>query len=593
MAKKFQLKERDTNVDIYPVTTTDAVLDKDGNPITDSLVPKGGQGNQILSCDSEGNTIWTDLAHMDNIMLDTMSYGVQWTDGQADPTLTRVGNMQMHRELPIQSGIKGCVCETTPIFKVVYWLNENDWRLRKKPTTVTSEVVELGDLETPPPDKPDGAQFGVPISSDAFLTLNALYPRTYLKIQDMMCRIIAPKTSELEQEGTGQYVFFAGVDLDDQLMDDIYLDISKPVDIEIGSNLYGYDGEVMNYIPEFYIRSWEDGDKREVRISTVNIDGTWEHQPSCYISVYGGIKLSQLENDSTGYLSRITNKDTCISSCAQLEPQYWLEAGGSPTYSISKHISTSEAINKLLLGYKEYKNIIYWLPILEYATFNLQLKYTDELTLEGFRKGGLGNVNMINSANIPDRFMAYLGNRSGTKQVTYTVQENTTYPLITSWRGFSCLKGWKCIFIAGLWTWRKAQGDLRFLCTTDPSKYGLTNASEIIQYTENIGQGRAYIGLTSQDFGYNLHLGTNACNIPEYTVWDKGPYAGLPNATSTTYVCSNFDTYSNDIGSSKGLFRVHVGTNPQNISSHNLGAFRSYHPAFEYNSQFYHVVYPE
>lgn len=34
-------------------------------------------------------------------------YGVEWTDSQSDPALTRIGNMSYHRSLPVQSGMKG------------------------------------------------------------------------------------------------------------------------------------------------------------------------------------------------------------------------------------------------------------------------------------------------------------------------------------------------------------------------------------------------------------------------------------------------------------------------------------------------------
>jgi len=43
----------------------------------------------------------------------------------------------------------------------------------------------------------------------------------------------------------------------------------------IYSRLNGYDGTVRVYCPEFYIKSEEEGNKRRVWISSVQIDSTW------------------------------------------------------------------------------------------------------------------------------------------------------------------------------------------------------------------------------------------------------------------------------------------------------------------------------
>ena len=50
-------------------------------------------------------------------------YGVQWDTDNSSPTLTRIGNMMMHRILPIQSMMRRCLVTDTG---VVTYLSEND-----------------------------------------------------------------------------------------------------------------------------------------------------------------------------------------------------------------------------------------------------------------------------------------------------------------------------------------------------------------------------------------------------------------------------------------------------------------------------------
>lgn len=56
--------------------------------------------------------------------IDTVSYGIEWTEGTANSSLTRVGNMSYHKTLPIQSKIRGCVHQHG---KIQYYLDPNDW----------------------------------------------------------------------------------------------------------------------------------------------------------------------------------------------------------------------------------------------------------------------------------------------------------------------------------------------------------------------------------------------------------------------------------------------------------------------------------
>lgn len=112
------------------------------------ILPEGGSAGQYLKKGANGSLIFDDLPkatpnelgvvkigsgiHVDNNgiisidfdFLDQVSYGIEWDITVADSTCTRIGNMSMHRTLPIQSAFKGCVAKGN---KVQYYLDPNDW----------------------------------------------------------------------------------------------------------------------------------------------------------------------------------------------------------------------------------------------------------------------------------------------------------------------------------------------------------------------------------------------------------------------------------------------------------------------------------
>lgn len=281
------------------------------------FIPSNGASGKVLSHDGK-NPIW-----VSSQLQEVMSYGVQWDINQADPHLTRVGNMSFHKTLPIQSLMRGCVYQPKNK-KLMYWLDANDWSKK--------------------------------------------------------------------EDGTP-------------------------------SRLDGYDGEVMIYIPGFYIKSFIDGDKREVRISLAPADETWEYQPPCYIAAYRDTVLNTVPEDM-GYLSTLPAN----SSVSVVNTESYCRGGGNnatydsyledtpcrtqlgkPRTAASRATMRGWARNggKEVLSYHQYKNILYWLYVIEYANFNSQEAYNAELTAEGYKQGGLGaGVTTINATH----WNAYWGN---------------------------------------------------------------------------------------------------------------------------------------------------------------------------------------
>lgn len=72
------------------------------------------------------------------------AYGIQWqatVEGTASPT--RIGNLEYHKSLPIQSAMKGCIWNRTDGIK--YYLDENDWS-KKADGTASVLTGEDGDI---------------------------------------------------------------------------------------------------------------------------------------------------------------------------------------------------------------------------------------------------------------------------------------------------------------------------------------------------------------------------------------------------------------------------------------------------------------
>lgn len=70
-------------------------------------------------------------------------YGVSWSENDSNPACTRIGNMAMHRSLPIQSAMKGYAIDnvntTADSIEVIVPLNDNDFRKTKYNSTSNTQ----------------------------------------------------------------------------------------------------------------------------------------------------------------------------------------------------------------------------------------------------------------------------------------------------------------------------------------------------------------------------------------------------------------------------------------------------------------------
>jgi hypothetical protein len=207
--------------------------------------------------------------------------------------------------------------------------------------------------------------------------------------------------------------------------------------------LDGTDGDVMvDTGLTWYIKSEEDGNMRRVRISTVQIDSTWIEVPRVLIDAYRSTvdttdssspKARSVVNTTAAFRggSNRSAYDVYLNGSDETEADIFKTDLGKPRTAISRTTMRKYARNnnKYVLSYDFYKWCHYWLPVIEYATFNLQQDFNAELDANGYHQGGLsagvtnwdgGKWNNYNGSNplTPCGYTNELGNHTGIKAFT-------------------------------------------------------------------------------------------------------------------------------------------------------------------------------
>lgn len=384
--------------------------------------------------DSNGvTTIWNKakdtFVNKDGI-IDLLSYGVSWTPNVADPVLTRVGNMSYHKTLPIQNEMRGCIAQMKDGAKIMYYLDSSDWRWREE-TNARGHVLRSQTLIVT-----DGVYTLV---NTIFSTLQ--YEYQWIKINNIACKVTAIDTSTNTATLTPDSSIEAGT-----------------YNVQLGAVLNGYDGEVMVLVPEFWIKSWDTSIKREVRVAPSKVDDTWEHQPRILVAAYHETIMKSVPSNM-GYLSTL-EASSGISVCnvhdycrggtdnsgydSYLSSDPYRTLLGKPRTNCPRSTMRTcvRKSGKEILSYLEYKRILYWLYIIEYANFNSQADFNSALTSEGYHQGGLGDgvttwdwnswANYNGNCPItPNGFTNKLGNGTGIE--TMVASLHTFY--VPRWHG--------------------------------------------------------------------------------------------------------------------------------------------------------------
>lgn len=523
-----------------------------------SAIPKEGHERQILAWKASGEAEWEDLANMFTGLEEVLGYGVQFDVTVSDPHLTRIGNMSLHKSLPIQSQLKGCIAQGD---KVIYWLNESDWRFRKEAITKSVELTVAGDVYT--------------MVADVFSTLQ--YDKQWVKVDGVACQISSIDT------GTNTATLL----VNDQLKA-LSLE-SATKSIELGAVLNGYDGTVRVYCPAFYIKSTVVGNVAKVWLSTVKIDDTYTYQPEILVDAYRSTVLNTVP-ENMGYLSTLTVNSAisvvntnayCRGGGNRSESDQYLATDpfrtdlGKPRTDISRATMRTYSRNakSQMLSYDQYKNIFYWLYVVEYANFNSQEDYNATLTDEGYRQGGMGasitTMDKWNEYNgyyslTPCGYGNTLGNRTGLVSLTIpeftygadsTVRAAQTMQM-ARWRGFDNPFGDLWTNLDGIIIDADANNhpnNMNYVYTCqDASKYADTLNDSYVKVGEEIHQ---------DGYTMSFDLGDAAHIIPH-----------VMGGNTTQYICDHHWTGDKD----KTLRTLLVGGSADNGAITGLGCFHSH-----------------
>lgn len=367
-------------------------------PTTDNIIDGGT--NNVTS-----GAIYSALkekADKDNIK-NILAYGVQWDTTKSTPDCIRIGNPELHRTLPIQESLKGCIFKDG---EVKYYLDPTDWT-----------------------KKADGSG-------------NAL--------------------------------------------------------------LDGTDGDVMVHHMKFYGYSEADGDLRRVWISTFKISDDWQEISEGVVSAY---RLTTDASDSSKVLGRSVINTTTAFRGGGNRPDYdaYLDTDpfrsdlGKPRTSIARSTFRTYVRNNNLelLDYETYKWIFFWLPVIEYSTFDIQRAFNASLTTGGLHQGGLGpgvtnvNYNKWSSYNgnypiVPCGYTNEFGNQSGVKDYTFPIIDGTTDPAtsiqVNRYRGIEQPFGDVWTNLDGVLSQYLTTDTLRhYYVTDDPEKYSDSDISQMRQ----------------------------------------------------------------------------------------------------------------
>ena len=410
------------------------------------------EGNVIKIQDKDGSVLWSNLDHY--------TYGVSWQPNDPSPICKRVGNLELHKTLPIQNGMRGCIAQMKDGAKIMYYLNEDDWRFRTPEDAKNHTLKNI--ISTTFGDKT------YYIEDPVFSTLQ--YENQYVKIngiinnnEDYRFDNIIGQIIDIDTKDNNAAIY-----VDDEgfgyNVEEIRFDT-----IELGAVLNGYDGEVMVEVPEFWIRSWDTDTRREVRISTKKIDDTWEHQPKVLIGAYHDTVLNTVP-ENMGYLSTLEQKsavcianinDYCRGGSNDASYDQYIDTDrfrsllGKPRTSMSRATMRANCrkSGKEILSYLQYKRVLYWLYVIEYANFDCQARFNSELTSEGYKQGGLGDGVVTVNGNYwnfyinynpltPNGYTNEFGNGTNIKAMTMVMPttsggepENETIQYVPRWHG--------------------------------------------------------------------------------------------------------------------------------------------------------------
>ena len=428
----------------------------DFNKVTAIEIP---EGKVTKIEDNEGRVLWNTLPDPNKY-----AYGIRWDhtvpENQATTACERIGNLELHKTLPIQSKFATCIHQGTDI---KYWCDPNDSRFRKDNTgfRIVNERIYLeettdAERNAVPSDYSPSATYNYTIQfpddtmnkyeEAKLLVTTYKYLYAWIKIND----INIARVNKVDTVNKKAYI----------TTDSPIIGESITPTLEFGCSINGYDGEISVYTPKFYIWSVDnDGAGNEV----------WQSEKKC-VDYAREVKAhligisrcpllrTAMNDDKWGWLNTLS--DNTAVSVVNYQPNL---RGGTNDISYDQYLSdnnfrtmlgkaassmplnTMRTYTQKIKGsqvlYYQIWNAIVWCYFIEYADFNVKKPFNINLTSKGYHQGGLGeglitinNWNEYNSNTsiVPIDYTLSIGNTTGivtNQSHSFTVKSvnNTTW----------------------------------------------------------------------------------------------------------------------------------------------------------------------
>lgn len=469
----------------------------DFSKVTSIQIP---EGNVTKIQDKEGNILWDNL--------NKYAYGIRWDSvNQATTTCERIGNLELHKTLPIQSRFKVCIHKGK---EIQYYCNPYDSRFRENPT-----ILSKGDFVFEPCDGlPSGivccdenGTVSYKIINDIFADYKYLYAYIYIRSNDVNCvaRIVhidVENKTAYFNDANQQHSTYASTDAD------IAFIISQGVEysVELGTVLNGYDGEIgVDTGGKFYQWSVDnEGNGNEVWISEYKCVSYAKEVKRHIIGCSRACVLNTAFNDTKwGWIGSLqANTAVNVINYHQnlrggSNDSQWdkylgidnfrcqLNKGRTNIPLATMRTCTQKLPNHQVL-YKQLWEAIVWCWCIEYAQLDVKQTFNSALTTDGYHQGGLGagysvggiTLNRYNNNECftPCDYTLHLGNNTDIKtreSKSFTngkVTENQTSWNVPHWRGFN-----------GFW-----YGDTTLNIENFLSKYNSTKQRTIYYWTDDV-----------------------------------------------------------------------------------------------------------
>lgn len=506
----------------------------DFSKITAIEIPEG-KVNKIE--DNEGRVLWSALPDPNKY-----AYGIRWDhtvpESQATTACERIGNLELHKTLPIQSKFATCIHQGTDI---KYWCDPNDSRFRKDNTgfRIVNERIYLSNTtdaeeNAVPSDYSPSATYNYTIQfpddilnkyEEANLLVTTYkYLYAWIKINDT----VIGRVNKVDTVNKKAYITTESV---------VTGETMTPT-LEFGCSINGYDGEISVYTPKFYIWSVDnDGAGNEV----------WQSEKKC-VDYAREVKAhligisrcpllrTAMNDDKWGWLNTLSN-NTAVS-VVNYQPKL---RGGTNNTSYDQYLGDNnfrtmlgKAASNIALSnmrayaqkikgsqvlYYQIWNAIVWCYFIEYADFNVKKLFNSNLTSEGYHQGGLGegliSINNWNEYNsntsvVPIDYTLSAGNN--TKLISKPSHSFNSF--VQKQLNVPCYRGFNTFWYGDTWLnienfisqYNSTSNKRKFYFTDNPNNFSndINNKEHIIEINPNLNGWAKEIAI-----GNNADLITN------------------------------------------------------------------------------------